>query len=392
MLELLFGAVGAVGENVAERLASALASTAVVRSADGVFVVGGDAVIPSTVRRTMVQYCTATRGRMERATGLDLGLKPGSFEVSLTLNPTNQATVSSSFRLTQSGWVRRLSVRNPDDVDLAEMQAQFCGLVLGGWILDRREGDGQQGTGLPAWLIRGVGRYLEPDRRQRDNEQVLARWSSAELPPIWDLLEGARSPAVQDPAIASMLVAWLLAQPERGTRLEALLLALAGGEPWSPELVQRTVFGGAEQLALDDAWDSWLLSRRRYVAQPGETPTRLVANLRRELLIYPGDFGMPLMLGRGRAFSPALLPVFAGEAWMPTVATRKSAMVRMYAAGRGADLRIVVAAYDRFFDALRRQERAEVIQETLAQAQTLLKELEQKCLTSARALTEAERP
>ena len=384
---VLLGALGAVcpgwAEETSVRVAAALDATTVMRSGDGVFVVGGSVTIPRTVRQEMMQYCTVVRGRVASRTGLKLSRRRGAFVIWLEDAPDAEPGVFSSFRRERGGWRRQLTVRNPGQVDLSEMQARFCGLVLGGWILDRAGTAGNDGPGLPVWLAVGMGRYLEKRRRQSDNEAVLASWSSAALAPVWELLAHSGGPADAEPALAGMLVAWMLNQPERDDRFRALFERLALGKPWDVASVGEVMFGSGEPTELNDTWDNWLLGRRSYVGTPGTTPPRIAANLRRQLLIYPGDFGMPLGLGSGHGVSPARLVAFAEEPWVPMVVTHKSAALRLGVAGRGPEVMQVVAAYERLFDALRRQEPTDRVQARLKQAQKLLSTYEAKQRVSA---------
>lgn len=281
---------------------------------------------------------------------------------------------------------QQLQVVNADAVDSGRAREAFAYLFLSQavWAAYLRNGaggfeSGRRPADIPFWLSEGLAQAVHPGRRAECRREVLALWQSGRLASFRGLVpfERGRTEALEDAdanaaarvAEAGMLVMWLLDLPHDCTAMPRVIGRLAAGRAVTCEWFAGWVPGCTTAAELDAAWDRWLLRQKRVVAAPGRTSHEALRLLDAELLLYPGDSGIPLRDGRFRRVTLDSLVERRDEAWMADFCASKCAALTVLAVGRGAAFKEVAAAYCRFLEALRAGRDADEIRRLLEAAE-----------------------
>jgi len=255
--------------------------------------------------------------------------------------------------------------------------------MLEGVVWETAEKAGVRPGPLPAWLWRGLAGNLDAGLRARNSEMVLARWQRGQVISPAELLgngTGAR-PAVgtaeeaDHRAACGLWVKWLLSLPN-GRRLFSDLLRHVGeGGTATPDWLILRLPGCASSADLDEQWDKWILRQRRVVYRPGEVTRQVVDQLRGELLLYPGQSGIPLNCGSPERIELHELIDRRGSPWIPAFVRGKCASLRVLAIGRGEEFGAVVESYCRFLTGLPGRSSKKRLTQLLQKARRDLREL-----------------
>lgn len=374
---------------VRERL-SALRAQAPIRSSDGRVQIGGPA-LNAPDKLVLLRFVEDVRGRASRLLGIDFdgpayaiaihaeGGKPGAPQIDVRVSRPADVPI-------------RIALRNPEGLHAPDLTERLCSALLRADALANGYSDppgeptepARRCAPYPAWFGAGLARLLDAQRRQADAEAVLARWSDAQLPGVLTLAESFSPYAATDAALASQLVAWFLAAPERAARHVQLRTEFVHGVPWSSALFARAV--GCKPLpgCADVDWDLWLLARRWVVLVPGTTQRALVLRTRDQLRVWPGTPGTPLDALPIRApIEPHALIDLRKAPWMQATAVFKIATTVRIASGRDEAYNRMAMAYASFFAGLRDGESKRRLTASLAAAEGLLAELEAAAESSA---------
>ncbi len=211
----------------------------------------------------------------------------------------------------------------------------------------------------PDWLVGGLERNLDADDRSAATEAVLTAWESGRLGPVGSLITGCPAlPGVptdgRDAIVRAWqgaLVFWLSMPQGKAERFQRLFDRLAAQQPVTTAwLFGELPSGNASDL--DEAWDRWLLRQRGVVRQIGAVSTRVLDQLRAELLLYPGGCGIPLSIDAVTPLRVTDVIALRDEAWVEGFARLKAVRLEMLAAGRAQAFQDVVQAYCRILRGL----------------------------------------
>ena len=182
---------------------------------------------------------------------------------------------------------------DPDHASLDQLRTALAQAMAREWQRSLPTAPGNQPSQeMPAWLLAGVARHIGAGSRPEDFDAVHAQWRSGRLPLLTDLLSAEPPAVLQLPALQAVLADWLLDHP--GEPFGALLRRLAGGTPWSATLVTETLYAQKKNASLNEEWDLWQTQAMREIRQVGVTTPEIVRAFREQLLIYPGDHGLPM--------------------------------------------------------------------------------------------------
>ena len=305
-------------------------------------------------------------------------LEPGRAEYPIAIRlgeSTNDLHVLGSFAPSPAGGEREtIEIPDPEHGDLDLLRTLLAQALAREWRRTLPAArDRKPPQDPPAWLLAGVARHVSAEHRLTDFDLVHEQWQRGRLPTVAELLAADPPAVLQHPALQAVLAAWLLDHP--GEPLAVLLRHLAEGTPWSAALVAATIHERKDVAALDGEWDAWQVSAVREIRQVGVTTPGVVSGFRAQLLLYPGDCGLPAAEAwRGRTLDECL-------AWPATPAVKaamrgKAVQLRIFAAGRDGALQRVAVAYASVLDAFAQGESADKLRTMLAQAEESRRQLE----------------
>ena len=213
---------------------------------------------------------------------------------------------------------------------------------------------------LPPWLWKGIERNLSSRERAQSVELVLALWRSGKLLPIRDIVGdadfAARPVGVDDPqrlAAYGAFVHWLKDLPQHRDRFKAVFDHVISGTPITvARLAPLVSLVGHPARAGDEAWDRWLMKQEHVVYAPGSVSTRVVDQLRSELLIYPGVCGIPLDVALPRGSTVIGLIAYRKHDWIQSYVRQKRSRLDLLASGRSDAFQSNVAQFGAFLSAL----------------------------------------
>jgi hypothetical protein len=372
---LLCAAAGAVfGSENLPPPADLLPHTAIA-SSDNAFEISA---VPARLglRGPVLFFAGQFRKEFLRATRLEFGRIEHPITIRLG-NGTNDLRAIGSVAPGVTGGEREwIEIPDPDHVDLDGLRAVLAQALAREWRRAQPAGpEHQPPQEPPVWLLAGVARHIGAGHRVEDLDDVHAQWQRGRLPPLAELLYAEPPAALQYPALQAVLAAWLLDHADEP--FVTLLRRLANGTPWSPALVAETAHQQGNIAELSEDWDAWQANAMREIRQVGVTTPGMVRALRSQLLVYPGDCGLPVAdAWRGCTFEECL-------AWPATPEVKsalrnKAVEIRVFAAGRDGALQRVAAAYAAFLDALAAGEAPDRLRRMLAQAEEGRRQLEER--------------
>lgn len=268
----------------------------------------------------------------------------------------------------------RISITNPARLDARDLAKELCDGFISMQVL-ALAGSETSPVSPASWFSSGLARYLDSDIRQDDAEDVLMRWRSARVPPLWVLATSHSAHPSADDEVAAQLAAYWLDFPDRADRFEALCRSLAAGRLWSPALFIETSSNLGNTLLADRDFDTWLLNRQDTVLTPGRTRSEFVVRAYYLLGLRPGVDGVPDDVSSNASL--ALLVERRNESWVRDYARAKSDRLMRLSAGRGDKFRKAAVTYAEFFDGLVRQESASKLLSSLRLAELMLRDSEE---------------
>jgi len=345
----------------------------VLESSSGRFTIVGTNTLENMDLAAWAERVTA---KIERAIGVDIRDEGYPLIRIIVRPPGDDSRGGVEFRrgLEAGRVVQRLLIHGYDEVSHEEATEILCRMLVDSYVIARqREQARTRGLRFaPPWMSIGMARNLDPSLREQNAELALALWQEGKLPSLGAILssrEGDASPARK--AAYGVFFAWLRSWPESSECFQGMFRKLADGAVVPAEWLAAHMPGDASGTDLDEGWDRWMLRQKRVVYvlhKHGAATPRLVDQLKAQLLLYPGDFGIPLGGDAGREIRLEDLVELREESWIPTFSRNKSASLRLLAVGREAAFRDVVEAYCRFLDALAGGKRERVLVRLLAEA------------------------
>ncbi|HPO39027.1 MAG TPA: hypothetical protein PLU38_07705 [Kiritimatiellia bacterium] len=359
------------------RLPRGAAPAAPVYSRDGTVVVyaPGD---KAGYRMPVLTFVTQFSAELQRVLRLKLGSQLAPLEVAIGGQSDGDTRVLTvRLRDAGGGVVReRIELPDPEAADLDLFRRAVCVALLRGWMA---EAGGTEATmqDVPGWLIDGLLRYIDRERRQADVDRTLLLWSRACLPPAAALLEADSLAATREPAVAAVLASWLMERRDGVSHLERLLRAAATGTPWSVGQAARLLAGGDDAAAFDAHVDRRLLAESRVVARPGLTTAGIVRRFRAHLLLYPAFYDKNLSDTHPWCTLQQAV-VRAQDPAVRAAAAAQGVRMKIAAVGRDGMLLAVSEAYSTFFGALARGAKQGELTRLLLEAEGMRRTLERR--------------
>jgi len=326
-------------------------------------------------RAPVLSFIERTRYDLMHAVHLDA--RPLTHPMIVALGDDTNDTRVISMRATDSfsGEYTRVEVPDPEHADLDLFRAVLVRAFIHEWMLSARPAKSTAPVTLPpSWLIDGLARHMGSSR-QMDVEAMHWPWLRGQIPPPSALLMNEPPVIMQDPALRHVVCAWILEHSENV--MASLLMRLATGEAWTPLLVAQCLRNNGTLSDMDEDWEAWQTSAVYASRQPGQTSPGVVRAFRAQVLIYPGDYDIPMTdAWRGRTFEECLdLPLTPS---LHAALLDKATRLQMFAAGRDVTLQGVASAYARFLTAFAGGESREQARRLLALAEEELAALEKR--------------
>ena len=145
---------------------------------------------------------------------------------------------------------------------------------------------------------------------------------------------------------------WLAALPDRRTRFKTLFMKLAGGNAITVGSLESLIPGTNEAVGVDEAWDRWLLRQEYVVYAVGAVSTRIMDQLRAELVLQPGSCCIPpdASIPPGAVMAD-IVPRRNAE-WITAFAREKRSRLDLLAVGRSEDFQKLIAQFGEFLSGL----------------------------------------
>jgi hypothetical protein len=289
------------------------------------------------------------------------------------------------------------------DVYLANYDAAYsrrgrqalCHAMLAGYI----NASSTSILNMPPWLWKGIERNLVPDESANHMEDGLKLWSSGGLATVWDILDDTdaaeRNMSVEDEnrlVSYSVFVRWLSSLPGKPARFRQIFETVAAGKVLSIHRMESLIADGGARLSLDESWDRWLVRQRRVVFTLGMVSTRIIGQLRSELLLYRGACGIPLGAELRSGASMVDLLALRREEWMSEFIKDKRSRLDLLAAGRTAEFQRVVLQFGEFLSNLESDVADTVLLGRLRAAYAALNDLAEQVRSAGGAIRASEVP
>ncbi len=230
----------------------------------------------------------------------------------------------------------------------------ICCAILSGYTRFMRQ------FSLPAWLWKGIEQNLLFDTRSRNMELVLGDWRAGKLPSLLNVIgnhDGTQSKcetveSASTMAFYSVLVRWLSSCPNKKTIFSTLF---GNANYITTSGIEVLVNGSDSEISLDEAWERWLLEQERVVRRSATLSMRVIDQLRSELLLYPGTYGIPLASEIEQGASLVNLIRLRDEQWIPQYINRKRGRLNLIVAGRKGELEKIVDLFNDFLSGLEKE-------------------------------------
>ena len=154
--------------------------------------------------------------------------------------------------------------------------------------------------------------------------------------------------------------------------MEAVFVRLAEKVPISSAWIAEQLPDIELGADVEQAWEEWVMARGRTVHEPGIPTPRARKELEAALLLYPGEFGIPLAYPVPPGSGFRWLINQRKEAWVSSFAATKSASLAVVAVGRGPEIQAVAQAHLDFLDALAKGQSKRRLKEKLKAAEDVL--------------------
>ncbi len=358
------------------------------RSISGHFIVTGTNRLENVA---LASWCEEVTDRVESVTGFSLPFNNRT--VHLNVSAENAALPEVLYvQVVRRGnqWFHLVYLEDYDVAYSSEGLQRLCASLLAAYVgvsLNATE------PAFPPWLVKGVEQNLWPKVRAENIEKVLALWRSGGLISFWDILgDGSPVPPdrLDDPqrlAAYGVFVHWLTDLPTRQKRFQALFKQLSAGQPLTMEKLTLLVSEGGE-LRADEAWERWLIQQEHVVYALGMVSTRLIDQLRSELLIYPGVCGIPLSVELPKGSLLAQLVPLRKEDWIASFVRQKRSRLDLLAAGRSESFRSIIVRLGQFLSNLEKGASGAVLLRRLEAVNAALTQLSEKVEAAGGILTE----
>ena len=316
-----------------------------------------------------VTWAEEVATRLEEMLGLPLCFQFREFRLVLRKDETRtNGWVSASEGLSGAWLIQRLVIANYEAADMEAVMKQLCQLLVAGQTYaSTNELHGvspwspaslRRAAPVPRWLACGIAQNIYPSQRARNARMVLNAWQAGRSLPARAILATTNAPLpeaapdLDTEAAFGVFYAWLQSVPKHNDLMAAMLGRLRNGEAITTEWLTPYLLDGSGTETLNDGWDRWILQLQRTVFDPGETTPEALAQLRAELLLYPGLSGIPKSDRSGQVFGLDYLIAERRAAWVVPFARMKRDRLEGLLLGRDPRFQAAVRAYCSFLDAL----------------------------------------
>jgi len=352
-------------------------------------------------RSDLLKWSEEIIQRLERITGQPMMFDNRFIYIVSRHDATNKPGPELFHAVQQDTLMQQLTLYDYPETDQALARHALCKLFTDGYQFEHMAADGSTKPDwrrvrqhapppTPAWLSIGMARNLFPVLMAENNALSARLWQEGRIPSLQRLLAQYAAPATSfchDPdgtdsqgrdVACGLLVALIASQANHKEIFSHLFAELAAGHPVNTATL-ATCFPKCKNSAdIEDAWDRWLFRQRYIVHQLGRFLPENIAQLRAELLLYPGVSGIPLTTNVNQVLTFENLIDQRKAPWVPSLAEQKSNTLRRLTAGRGAELGAVADAYCKFLSALKAQAGKRKLNNLLQDAERKLNALEHK--------------
>lgn len=325
-----------------------------VRSGSGNFIVVGTNRVESFA---LGSWCDNAVKQIESITGLSVPFN--NHRINLIVGDYDQNIPGGAvvrYSASGRGLISRVYLESYDVAYERRGRQATCCAILAGYT----GGSPDRLFSLPPWLWKGIEQNILFDVRSRNMEQVLSDWRSGTLRSARDIVGGVdRSKdasgntevveSQKDLAEYSVFVRWL---SSRSNKKEIFRTLFSSANYITVSGLQSLVVDDDSEMTLDEAWDRWLLRQSRVVRSFASVSTRVIDQLRSELLLYPGTYGIPLAGEIPQGSSFVKLITFRNADWIPQYVNRKRSRLNSIAAGHKGGFVQVVGLFDEFLSDL----------------------------------------
>jgi hypothetical protein len=318
-------------------------------------------------------------GRVEKLLGLTMPFENRTFDIIVSAGTNSgPGVVNGTQQLNNGQLTQKLFIEGYTNAIREDAEEVFCRLLLNGYIAERKPATGEkQPLSAPRWLADGIAQNLSPSARARSTKYVLEKWQNAQLATLAYFLDGVNDGPVDRP-MAGILVTWLLTLPEKTGLFEKFFERLAGGGAITREWLVTCVPDCESIADLNEKWENWLLKQRLMVFRPGNASPEIVNQLQSELLLYRGEYGIPMKSNVFERITYNELIEESSSQWIPALVQSKSASLRFLAVGHGKEFGDVVESYCRFFTALAQNKSRKQLEKLLKTANEGLNAMQKK--------------
>ena len=241
------------------------------------------------------------------------------------------------------GIAPRLEITQYRQADQEQAERLVCRLIFTDYVAARASPD--TAIDPPRWLWLGAAQSLYREQRGQSGEEVLSLWERGELLPVSEYLEGRQPAGTLTPDLCGAIFWWLTSLPASEGLMEAVFVRLAEKVPISSAWIAEQLPDIELGADVEQAWEEWVMARGRTVHEPGIPTPRARKELEAALLLYPGEFGIPLAYPVPPGSGFRWLINQRKEAWVSSFAATKSASLAVVAVGRGPEIQAVAQAH-----------------------------------------------
>lgn len=205
---------------------------------------------------------------------------------------------------------------------------------------------------LPAWLYRGMAQNLFVNDRRKNNEKVSEKWKNGEIGTVYQILSPDVS--IDDSSIYGVFVELLLSMPQDSAIFSKMFGHMAAGGTIDREWLEKTLSLPEKRFDLDGEWDLWILRNKSRIYGLGRLDVELIRQLKAEMLLYNGSFGIPDDSGLSGAITFRDLIELKDKHWIKDVCRDKTARLQLLGLGKAREFTDVTNLYCGFLSALAR--------------------------------------
>lgn len=260
-------------------------------------------------------------------------------------NGQTQSAAEVTEKVIEGRNIPTLILHNYYNIDREQALSGLCRVLLNGEIAER----GGANSIAPAWLIKGLAQVLFVSDREKNNRTVATLWREGGVGSVMEIIE---SGAPQNVAVYGVFVEWLLSFSKDLAIFDKILMKVSEEGNISRAWFSDFLAGIDSGADVEEEWDKWILSMKNRVYVLGVLNIDLVNQLRAELLIYRGSFGIPVYSEVARVVTFRDLIALQDKDWIPSVCKEKKLSVLMLAMGKSRKFADVVNKYCDFLDAL----------------------------------------